>query len=175
MQTPLGYALIGLALAEPQTGYALRKVFEASPLGVFSSSPGSIYPALSKLVKAGLLDQRPPAAGGKLLYHATENGRQALSDWLETPITVEEVAKEVDLVLLRFAFLQNFPDPALTRRFLHSFENAVRTHLKSLTAYLSSPAGQALSDHGRWAMQNGILGYRTHLSWVEEVLKEIAQ
>ena len=48
--TALGYALIGLVQEDPRSGYALRKVFEDTPMGAFSSSPGSIYPALKKLV-----------------------------------------------------------------------------------------------------------------------------
>ncbi|WP_428028013.1 PadR family transcriptional regulator [Altererythrobacter sp.] len=172
-QTSLGLALIGLAFAKPQTGYALRKAFEDSPLGVFSSSPGSIYPALAKLEKAGLLDRRPQAVGGKPLYHVTQSGRGVLHDWLSAEITIEEVAREVDLVLLRFAFLQSFPDDALTRRFLRSFSNAVGKHLDALRTFLESAEGQALSAHGRWAMQNGILGYETHLNWAEFVLEEL--
>ena len=41
--TPLSYALLGLMQMEPRSGYALRKVFETTPLGGYSSSPGSIY------------------------------------------------------------------------------------------------------------------------------------
>jgi DNA-binding PadR family transcriptional regulator len=47
--TTLGYALLGLIRAEPRTGYALRMVFETTPMGSYSSSPGSIYPALKSL------------------------------------------------------------------------------------------------------------------------------
>lgn len=174
MQTSLGLALIGLAFAKPQTGYALRKVFEESPLGIFSSSPGSIYPALAKLENAGLLQRRPQAVGGRPLYHVTESGRGVLLEWLDAAITVEEVARNVDHILLRFAFLQSFPDnDDLTRRFLRSFRKAVKTHLQGLRAFMESDEGQSLSSHGRWAMQNGILGYESHLDWAEDVLREL--
>ena len=53
--TPLSFALLGLIGMEPRSGYKLRKVFETTPLGNYSSSPGSIYPALRALEKAGLV------------------------------------------------------------------------------------------------------------------------
>ena len=31
--TPLNYALLGLVRMQPRSGYALRKVFETTPLG----------------------------------------------------------------------------------------------------------------------------------------------
>ena len=76
--TALTYALLGLVRATPRTGYALRKVFEDTPMGSFSSSPGSIYPALDKLVRAELLERRPPATGGKPLFHITPEGEAHL-------------------------------------------------------------------------------------------------
>ena len=171
-QSSLGMALVGLAEAQPQSGYALRNVFENSPLGVFSSSPGSIYPALAKLTTAGFLDRRPQAGGEKPLYHVTDSGRQALHRWLRSAITVEEIAKDVDVVLLRFAFLQNAPKASWTLQFLLSFIDAVRDHLNRLEEFLQSDAGRVLSMHGRLAMQNGIRGYETHLAWAMDAMKE---
>lgn len=163
--TALGYALIGLVIGEPRSGYALRKVFELTPMGAYSSSPGSIYPALNKLVKAGLLEQRAPAAGGKKKFHATPHGVREMNDWLRTPVTQEEVAKSIDLPLLKFAFLPMADDVRVTREFLSGFEAAVRAHIESLESYLTGPEGQSLSPHGRLAVENGLLGYKAHVDW----------
>jgi DNA-binding PadR family transcriptional regulator len=170
--SPLGNALLGLVMAAPQTGYALRKVFETTPLGTFSSSPGSIYPALGKLAKSGLLELRSPKTGGKKLYHITDNGQAALDVWLRTSVTLDEIADNVDHVLLRFAFLQSIPTNAATRNFLLSFESAVRAHLKNLCVYMDTAHGRALSRHGRLAMDNGIRGYEAHLAWSIHAQKE---
>ena len=40
--TSLGYALLGLIHLQPQSGYGLRKVFESTPMGHYSWSPGAI-------------------------------------------------------------------------------------------------------------------------------------
>lgn len=163
--TPLGYALIGLAIAMPSSGYAFRKVFETTPLGAFSSSPGSIYPALGKLTKAGFLKQRPDTNPHKPVYHATQAGRAALSVWVLAPVSVEEVANEIDIALLRFAFLESVNDPKATLRFLATFIGSVETHLEQLTHYLGSEAAAALSPYGRLAMQSGIAGYEAQRAW----------
>ncbi len=51
--TPLRLAILGLVAMHPQSGYDLRKIFETTPMGNFSSSPGAIYPALKSLEKKG--------------------------------------------------------------------------------------------------------------------------
>jgi len=52
---PLDYALLGLLNKRPAAGYALRRLFQTTPLGVYSDSPGSIYPALRRLHRLGLV------------------------------------------------------------------------------------------------------------------------
>lgn len=168
----LGYALLGLITAKPETGYALRKVFESTPLGKFSSSPGSIYPALGKLVKEGLLEIRPPNEGGKNLHHITHGGSLALESWLKAPVTIDEVAKNVEHVLLRFAFLQSIENICVTCQFLKSFETAFRDHLNHLKNFMTTPEGRALSRHGRLAMENDIRVFEAHLAWSIDAQKE---
>ena len=61
--TTLEYALLGLVHAEPRSGYDLCKVFETTPMGHYSSSPGAIYPALKRLEGAGLVEGKVEKAG----------------------------------------------------------------------------------------------------------------
>lgn len=170
----LGYALIGLVQEEPRSGYALRKVFETTPMGTFSSSPGSIYPALKKLVKAGVLEHRPLASGGKKLFHITQQGVREMKAWLIAPVTAEEVAGSIDLALLRFAFLQNIEEIEATRNFLASFKAAVRDQIETLQAFLSSPESNELSRHGRLAVENGLRGFQAQLEWATDAAREFS-
>lgn len=163
--TPLGYALIGLIIARPRSGYDLRKAFEDSPLGVYSSSPGSIYPVLAKLADAGMIEKRAITKSTKSVFHPTTKGRSELKKWLSKPVTVNEIAKEIDITLLRFAFLESLNDLRLTQTFLESFEDAVSTHLENLNAFLETTDGKALSPYGRLAMENGMSGFEGQLSW----------
>lgn len=158
--TLLGYALLGLIHESPRSGYALRKVFETTPIGNYSSSPGSIYPALEKLRKANLIEAREPGRG-KGLFHLTGAGSKAFMNWLKQPVS----GADVSAALLQFAFLQYSPDRDLTRAFLDSFEVAVSAQAESLRQFLASEAGCALSAQSRVAVEHGRRSYRESARW----------
>jgi DNA-binding PadR family transcriptional regulator len=172
--TLLGFALLGLTHQEPRSGYALRRVFETSPMGRFSSSPGSIYPALGKLEEAGLLEARQAAPSEKTLFHVTAKGRRAFLEWLATPVTAEEYRRHPDAALLRFAFLDHAGDASLTLRFLQSFERAVEEDLEQVRSFLRSEAGRTLPLHGALAVEHGIIAHEAALRWARRAMRVVA-
>lgn len=170
--TTLGLALLALVNAQPRSGYALRKVFEDSPVGRFSSSPGSIYPALKKLESLGLVESRPgPGVGSEL--HATRSGRRALLAWLAVPVTATDYDRDPDLCFLRFAFLDAAADSDLTLRYLESFQSAVKESLSRLRAFLRGSEGAALTLHGRLAVEHGIAAREAALRWARHALETL--
>ena len=172
--TQLGYTLLGLVLAKPQSGYALRKVFETTPLGNYSSSPGSIYPALKALEKAGLVERRSAAGGGgKQLFAPTSAGEAQFGEWLARPVDEEAMARHLDGVLLRFAFLQFDPDPGVSRDFLISFEAAAWARARALEAFLDGEAGRALSLHARLAVGHGLENIRSSARWAADARRQL--
>ena len=99
-ETPvLGYALMGLLHQKSQSGYELRKVFATTPIGTFSDSPGSIYPALARLEKrrwiraAGESGENPRQ---RKRFSLTPAGLAQLKRWLALPVTSQEVASAND-------------------------------------------------------------------------------
>jgi DNA-binding PadR family transcriptional regulator len=162
--TLLGYALLGLIHQEPRSGYALRMVFETTPMGNYSSSPGSIYPALEKLRKAKLIVAREPGRDpgrSKGLLHLTAAGTKAFMAWLGESVT----SADVPPALLKFAFLQYSPDRDLTRAFLDSFGAATSAQAESLKEFLASEAGRALSPQSRVAVEHGRRSYKESAQW----------
>jgi DNA-binding PadR family transcriptional regulator len=158
--TPLGYALLGLVWQEPRSGYALRMVFQTTPMGNYSSSPGSIYPALERLRKAGFVETRGPGRG-KGQYHITSRGDEVLQAWLAQPVD----AADLQMALLRFAFLQFHPDRKRTRAFLDSFEAAALAQVEMLRQFLASEAGRNLSLQSRVAVEHGRRTYSASAKW----------
>src|SRR5689334_14688651 len=63
---------------QPRHGYDLIKAIEEKTSGIYSPSPGVIYPALTFLEEAGYVTST--AEGNKRLYTITEDGRTHLSD-----------------------------------------------------------------------------------------------
>lgn len=77
---------LGVLSQAEATGYALKKLFEEGPMSHFlEASFGSIYPALDRLAREGLVTCRTPAPGGRQgrkLYQITEAGRRAFAEAL---------------------------------------------------------------------------------------------
>jgi DNA-binding PadR family transcriptional regulator len=97
----LGYAILALVAAKPQSGYDIARQMKP-PLGfLWQARHGQIYPELARLEAAGLVDfeeldqtVRPP----RKVYSATTAGRAALTAWIgqepqERPTNDELVVK----------------------------------------------------------------------------------
>ena len=149
-------------------------LFETTPISTYSSSPGSIYPALKALEKAGLVAQRPPT-GTKRIFHLTSAGEAALRAWLEAPVGQEEIAKRLDMALLRFAFLEGQGDKDATLRFLDSFETAARAQGTSLQVFLNRPDGAGLSLQGRLAVEHGLKSILCSADWAADAKRRLRE
>jgi len=64
--------------AQPRHGYDLIKAIEEKTAGLYSPSPGIVYPALTFLEEAGFVTAA--AEGNKKLYTITEEGRAHLAE-----------------------------------------------------------------------------------------------
>ncbi|HUB76975.1 MAG TPA: PadR family transcriptional regulator [Solirubrobacteraceae bacterium] len=70
-------AALLLLAEEPRNGYAIMQEIEQRSGGVWSPSPGSIYPALSQLEDEGLI--RSEENDGRKVFAITDAGRDALA------------------------------------------------------------------------------------------------
>jgi len=162
----LEYALLGLLAQQPLTGYGLRRVFAATPMGVFSDSPGSIYPALARLERDGLVraSGRSGSRPGSRLLEPTRAGLAVLRRWLSAPITRDDVERRVDELILRFAFMDRHLGPASVDRFLGELAEAVSAFVNELRAY-GRQAAWPPGSTGRLALDHGIASYRATAQW----------
>ncbi len=167
--TRLDFVILGLISNESRTGYAIRKEFETTALGNFSSSPGTIYPALKRLQKLNFAEKRESTEDGKDKFHITSDGKLALNEWLIVPITLEDVMKDCDGIILRFAFMDSISDNTTKITFLESFRDALTTYLTQLQEFHSQEKDN-LPLHGRLAFEYGIDSYTTTLKWCKKTL-----
>src|SRR5207248_2487608 len=89
--TPFEHVLIGLVCLSPASGYDLKRIFAATPMGLYQPSSGSLYPALRRLEGKGLvkaLDGTGESARHRRVYEPTQAGRAAHATWLRTPVEV---------------------------------------------------------------------------------------
>ncbi len=108
----LELSLLGFLAAGPLAGHELRR--RITQLTGYSRpvSDGTLYPAVNRLVKAGLIERRPaPEAGaGRYVLNLTEAGREDMLRRLREPATHELTDFSRWFTIL--AFLSLLPDVA---------------------------------------------------------------
>lgn len=170
--TTLEFALLGLLHQETMSGYDLRKVFLMTALGNYSSSPGAIYPALGRLERSGLVvgrEDRTRSLRPKKLFRPSAKGRRVFTAWLERPVAREDVSRNLDALMLRFAFHGVLASSAASRRLLEDLRREIRTYLKVLVEQRKS-FPEATPVHPRLALEAGIEQYRACARWAGKAL-----
>lgn len=170
----LDYLLVFLLSHVPQTGYAIRQQFQATPVGRFSDSPGAIYPALSRLEKRGWITSSAERDGRrKREYTATAAGKKALLQWLRSPVCPVTIERRPDELTLRYVMTAEFGTSDDTRSFLRNCIAGFQAHLDDLNKYVASPHG--LPEPGLEAVLHGISLCRAYLNWHKKLLERWEQ
>lgn len=166
-ESTLSYALLGLLIEEPRSGYDLRKLFVATPIGIFSDSPGAIYPALGRLERRGWVAAAPAPRGGRRrrVFAPTPAGRVAFGEWVTCEPTADEIARNWEVVLLRLALMGNVARPATVDRFLARTEALLAEHLATLETFASGPGSQ-MPALAQLAFESGLEGVRAQTRWI---------
>src|SRR5918995_965512 len=126
--TSLNFAILGLLHQQPLSGYDVRKVFATTPMSHFSDSPGSIYPALARLRRQGLVTatvQKKNSLRPRQMYRLSATGLRVLTDWVARPVSRDELVSTSGEVMLRFVFTEQVLGPAAAVDFLRSFERVL--------------------------------------------------
>ena len=173
--SPLSLAILGLVSMQPMSGYDLRKCFATTPMGHFSASPGAVYPALTRLEKAGWIqgiqdfrqELRP-----RRMFSLTDEGRAVLVGHLSRPITREDVIWRMDELLLRFSFMGHWVSGELVKRFLSQFSLEIGGYLEVLQARLSAFPNLP-SPTARLALEYGIEQYQAAARWASRAFAQL--
>ncbi len=90
MKTGIDSLLLSLAGEQPMYGYQMLKELEKRSLGYFKFKEGTLYPALHRLEKAGLIEGKWETLSSgrqRRYYYITEKGHHLLaakrSQWLD--------------------------------------------------------------------------------------------
>ncbi|MDB5897153.1 MAG: transcriptional regulator, PadR-like family [Ramlibacter sp.] len=101
----LRFALLGFIGTTPASGYTLGRKFADGAGAMWEALPSQIYPELRRLEQMGWITG--DVDGSDLLrrrvYHLTDSGRQALTEWVEAEEAEHPPERNVELV--RFLFL----------------------------------------------------------------------
>ncbi|MCZ0996920.1 PadR family transcriptional regulator [Streptomyces mirabilis] len=108
----LELSILGFLCEEPLHGYELKERIKALSGHVRPVSDGALYPAITRLVAAGQLDQHTEPGSGaapRRILSLTEKGRADLLERLRHPKQAE-ITDHVRFNTL-LAFLRHLPDP----------------------------------------------------------------
>ena len=169
--------ILGLLSHEDLTGYEIKKRMDTSLKYFWGASYGSIYPALSDLVKQGLAVKRDGSENNrsKIIYSITEEGRNHLKDWLRLPAEKDELRYETLLKL----FFGNEAGALQATSHIDVFKEKIERELQ----YLMGAAdilrkNISVDDTHKYyllTVEFGIKAYGAYLEWCKEakaMLKE---
>jgi DNA-binding PadR family transcriptional regulator len=179
-KSTLEYALIGLLRQKAQSGYDLRKTFTTKGMRHYSDSPGSIYPALKRLVERGWIEAVPGDTEQsdprkRQLFAITETGKEALVAWLRQPVTREDVILRVSELMLRFAFMDGNVPRTMTVQFLSDFEREQAVYAAESRVKLDAMRSKYPLHTGFLAYEAGIEGMELHVSWARRSRERLEQ
>ncbi len=173
--TNLDAALMGLLSESPLSGYDVKQVFEETPLGHFSSSPGAIYPALKRLEKAGWIAGKVDSshqARPRRVYSLSREGEEALFSWLREPLTREELLGNGQAPVLRFSLMEGRLERREVIAYLTDYARLSDEYLTELERDLVA-RGAGLSLHARLALELGLRGYRLQAEWARWAIQRL--
>ncbi|MGO3474469.1 MAG: PadR family transcriptional regulator, partial [Brevibacterium aurantiacum] len=119
-------ALLALLRIGPMSGYELQKQFSQSVGHVWHAPDSQIYPELRKMATEELIvaeEQTRGSAGMRRVYHVTEAGERAFTDWMNGPLKYQRTR---DAAHLRAAYLESADQAAV-----YAFLNEHIAHWKS--------------------------------------------
>ena len=170
--TLLGYVLLGMLKQLPRSGYDIRIEIETAFIGHFSSSPGSIYPALQLLKRHGIIDSEichRSRLKPREVYHVTENGDKLLLTWLRKKLTVSDLKDNLSELMLRFQFMQNTLSNIETLRFLTDFRRKTKTYARILKSQTRTHSHS--SPYFSLALKREIAMVQMHNEWAGQAIK----
>jgi DNA-binding PadR family transcriptional regulator len=156
-----------LFLGEGRSGYDVRRLFQTTPIGIFSDSPGAIYPALARLERAGLLtSETQPSGRNRRVYRRTPAGEAALNEWLEAPVSCETVERRPREIELKYVIVASHLGDAQATRFIAEAGRAFERRIAELEA---ARENKELTAPSVAALDLGIRLFRTRREWCREL------
>lgn len=117
-QSRLAYALLGMLMRKPMTGYDMTKQCESDLAWFWYGSFGQIYPLLKRMLSDGWVElHEEPGRKGRpkrKVYSITAEGKSAFQTWLSEP-PVEDLFRSELLIKLHFG---TYGDPSVMAEWL---------------------------------------------------------
>ncbi len=165
------YAILGVLLAGPSTGYEIKSLMNRSTVYFWRESDSTLYPMLKVLAKEGKVSSEIVYSGKKKkeIFSITEAGRAEFSTWLESPTGLEIPRNEF---LLKLFFLTEPVD--MVRLFQERLQHMekIYTDYQKIATRLESLAVSPSQTVRLKTLRYGITHLNLEINWLKENIAE---
>jgi len=164
--------LLGLICLAPASGYDLKRIFATTAMGSYQPSSGTLYPALRRLERNGLIQaaaaEASTSARRRRVLEPTPAGRAAHLDWLRTPVVTATVSRDLGLHIMRFVMMEHALPGKEAPQFLRDLASALTVVTQGLERYagVADPSRR----HPALALNHGLAVHRASLQWALETI-----
>jgi len=155
------YLILGLLLETPMTGYTLHQKMQTLVETITSTSYGTLYPLLHKLLADGEVSMEILPGRGrapKKQYRITPTGELALRQWLSAPLTMDSHQD----FLLRM-YLAQYLTP-------HDLKALIAQRRRVLLMQIDQLGAAATATSGESMLQRYLISsYQTELAWLQQI------
>jgi len=165
----LDFAILGILTDGPLHGYELKRVLADSEHGFWTVSFGSLYPALRRLERKGLIATAGDT-GRRKSYALTPAGRAAFTEMLAEPPPEGEDDRSFSLRLAFFRYLE--PDARLG--VLEGRRAQLVQRLARARASLKRRGTKAKERMDRYTlslMEHGVKSAEADIAWLDELIE----
>jgi DNA-binding PadR family transcriptional regulator len=175
MLTELDNCILGVVWREgPMSAYDVRNRFAQSTTVAWSSSTGTVYPAIKRLVKAGLLNASARSGPrNRQSLALTSPGMKALCQWLDN-VAPELGSPTADPLRTRVQFLAALGRDK-RKRALDQYRAVTGARMKLLEELAQRPAESLFDRLDRLGILGALREVRARLDWLDEIEPELAR
>lgn len=165
------YAILGMLLEEPRSGYEIKSLMERSTAYFWRESDSTIYPMLKRLAQEGKVQLAEVVHRGKRkreIFAITEAGKEEFRAWLESS-TGPEVRRSEFLLKLFFATAESDQ----RRLLLEELESAQKTYeeFKRIEERLAGLPDSPEKAVRLKSLRHGMAHLALDIEWFEEEVR----
>ena len=159
----LDLAVLGLLRDGPRHGYDLQR--HLASLGFLRVSFGSLYPALRRLEKRGLLEALR-SSGRRKAFRVTDDGRDELDRMLRAEPETTEEDRRFSLKVAFFRYLE----PALRLRALERRRRQLVERLRDAQQELRKAGAGSADRYTLALMRRAVTNTQADIVWLDELV-----
>lgn len=174
IQNKTRYAILGVLLMKPCTGYDIKKFCDKTIAHFWNENFGHIYPVLKQLLAEGLIClMEPKSDERRKLYCITDAGQQEFKNWLLQTPQLQPPRSEL---LLKLSFGNHMPKECI----IGMIEEVRTRNQANLELFLQMEASYINNDTAKsdpafpyWlaALRLGIMNAETAVRWSEDTIQ----